>query len=147
MQEEQAVTSALSFRKTPILSKLLYSSEGQKQNPPSQRAVIVHSDQQLHRAGSFGVMGTFLQKISYFQSSAKGGLQRRYIFLCAQSSAWYTLCFPWLNIMVKLPSCRCGMGRAWSRSTKGSGKHSAEPWERKRITNTVRLLRELYQLY
>lgn len=57
------------------------------------------------------------------------------------------LCFAWLNLTLNLPDCRCGMGRAQSCPTKGSGKHSAEPWERKRITSVARLLRELYQLY
>lgn len=57
-----------------MLSKLLYRSEGQKQNLHLQSAVIVHSDQQLHREGSFGVMGPFLQTIRPFQSSAEAGV-------------------------------------------------------------------------
>ena len=65
----------MSFRKTLISSKLLYSGEGQKQNLQLQSAVTVHSDQQLHREGSLGAMGTFLQKTRHFQSSVEAGLQ------------------------------------------------------------------------
>lgn len=148
-KQEQVLTSSASFRKALILSKLLYSSEGQKQNPQRQRAVIACSDPQPHREGSFGVTGTFRQKIRHFPGSVEAGLQRRDIFLRVINfpvPVTHTLGCSWPKRTLEPPRCRCGVGRAIPPHG-GRGKHSAEPGGRRGITNIVRVLRELSRLY